>query len=56
MTVTGPPEGKGLVGVDVDMGDMPDAAMTLAVAALFAEGERQPTSFGAHQWHGINVG
>eukprot|EP00958_Prasinococcus_capsulatus_P028207 scaffold6422_cov350-Prasinococcus_capsulatus_cf.AAC.4 len=38
VTVTGPEGGKGLVGVDVDMGDMPDAAMTLAVAALFAEG------------------
>jgi len=30
--------GQGLVGVDVDCGDIPDAAMTLAVVALFAEG------------------
>ena len=27
-----------LRGIDVDMNEMPDAAMTLAVAALFAEG------------------
>lgn len=37
-TVSGPPGGE-LCGVDVDMGDMPDAAMTLAVVALFAKGE-----------------
>ena len=30
--------GKSLKGVDLDMNRMPDAAMTLAVAALFAEG------------------
>lgn len=30
---------KKLQGVDVDCGDIPDAAMTLAVAALFAEGK-----------------
>ena len=34
ITVTG----RGLQGVDVDMNQMPDAAMTLAVAALFAKG------------------
>ncbi len=28
-----------LRGVDVDCSDIPDAAMTLAVVALFAEGE-----------------
>ena len=33
--------GKSLKGVDLDLNRMPDAAMTLAVAALFAEG---PTS------------
>ena len=38
VTVTGPPRG-GLRGVDEDCGDIPDAAMTLAVAALFAEGK-----------------
>lgn len=30
--------GTKLRGVDVDCGDIPDAAMTLAVVALFAEG------------------
>ncbi len=30
--------GKTLHGIDVDMNDMPDAAMTLAVVALFADG------------------
>jgi len=30
--------GKPLQGVDADLADIPDAAMTLAVAALFAEG------------------
>ncbi len=30
-----------LRGVDVDCADIPDAAMTLAVIALFAEGERE---------------
>jgi len=30
--------GKSLNGIDVDMNQMPDAAMTLAVAALFASG------------------
>ena len=33
--VTGPPKGE-LKGIDVNMNAMPDAAMTLAVAALFA--------------------
>jgi 3-phosphoshikimate 1-carboxyvinyltransferase len=37
VTVTGPPRGQ-LRGVDADCVDIPDAAMTLAVAALFAEG------------------
>jgi len=36
--VTGPPKGE-LKGIDVNMNAMPDAAMTLAVAALFAEGQ-----------------
>ena len=31
-------KGQRLRGIDVDMNAMPDAAMTLAVAALFAEG------------------
>ena len=35
--VTGPPRGE-LKGVDADCVDIPDAAMTLAVAALFARG------------------
>mmetsp|Transcript_12772 Transcript_12772/g.34340 ORF Transcript_12772/g.34340 Transcript_12772/m.34340 type:complete len:503 (-) Transcript_12772:2181-3689(-) len=38
MTVWREPDVK-LRGVDVDCGDIPDAAMTLAVVALFAEGE-----------------
>eukprot|EP00978_Attheya_sp_CCMP212_P041446 scaffold237949_cov54-Attheya_sp.AAC.1 len=37
ITVTRDPNTK-LKGVDVDCGEIPDAAMTLAVAALFAEG------------------
>jgi 3-phosphoshikimate 1-carboxyvinyltransferase len=39
VTVTGPGAfGRKLQGIDVNMNAMPDAAMTLAVAALFAEG------------------
>lgn len=39
VTVTGPgARGERLRGVDVNMNAMPDAAMTLAVAALFADG------------------
>jgi len=30
--------GQSLTGIDIDMNDMPDAAMTLAVVGLFAEG------------------
>jgi len=37
VTLTGPSDGK-LKGVDVDMNSMPDAAMSLAVVALFADG------------------
>lgn len=37
ITVTREPD-TSLKGVDVDCGKIPDAAMTLAVAALFAEG------------------
>eukprot|EP00898_Chlorokybus_atmophyticus_P002917 jgi/Chlat1/3626/Chrsp237S00798 len=37
VTVTGPSAGS-LRGIDVDMNAMPDAAMTLAVAALYATG------------------
>ena len=37
ITITGPGKGK-LKGIDVDCNDIPDAAMTLAVVALFAEG------------------
>ncbi len=36
--VTGPPQAGGLHGIEADLKDMPDAAMTLAVAALFARG------------------
>ena len=39
VTVTGPgAHGGRLKGIDVDLNAMPDAAMTLAVAALFADG------------------
>jgi 3-phosphoshikimate 1-carboxyvinyltransferase len=43
VTVTGPPKGTkneppALKGIDVDCGKIPDAAMTLAVVALFANG------------------
>jgi 3-phosphoshikimate 1-carboxyvinyltransferase len=38
LSVTGPPEGRRLRGVDVDLNDMPDTAQTLAVVALFADG------------------
>lgn len=38
ITITGPTaSGKPLKGIDHDCNDIPDAAMTLAVAALFAE-------------------
>ncbi len=38
ITITGPPRGE-LRGIDHDCNDIPDAAMTLAVAAMFAEGQ-----------------
>lgn len=39
ITITGPTASGGkLKGIDVDCNDIPDAAMTLAVVALFAEG------------------
>ncbi|HRX84788.1 MAG TPA: 3-phosphoshikimate 1-carboxyvinyltransferase [Phycisphaerae bacterium] len=38
LTVRGPSGGERLAAVDVDLGDMPDVAQTLAVAALFADG------------------
>lgn len=37
ITIIGPE--SGLNGIDVDMSNMPDAAMTLAVVAMFAKGE-----------------
>ena len=40
--------GSSLNGIDVDMNMMPDAAMTLAVAALFASG--QTTIRNIHNW------
>ncbi len=38
-TVTGPNDRHPLRAINIDMNDMPDAAMTLAVVALFAEGK-----------------
>jgi len=38
LTVHGPESGRKLTGIDVDLGDMPDTAQTLAVCALFADG------------------
>ena len=38
LTLTAGPEPGQLKGVDHDCNDIPDAAMTLAVAALFADG------------------
>lgn len=39
ITITGPTaSGARLTGIDVDCNDIPDAAMTLAVVALFADG------------------
>ena len=38
VVVSGPERKTGLRGIDADCVDIPDAAMTLAVAALFAEG------------------
>ncbi|MCH7813278.1 MAG: 3-phosphoshikimate 1-carboxyvinyltransferase [Planctomycetes bacterium] len=38
LTVHGPSSDRRLVGIDVDLNDMPDMAQTLAVVALFAEG------------------
>ena len=37
LTVFGPPPGTKLRGLDIDLNDMPDTAMTLAVLALFAD-------------------
>lgn len=37
ITLQGPPNGK-LKAIDEDCNDIPDAAMTLAVTALFADG------------------
>ncbi|MDO8632256.1 MAG: 3-phosphoshikimate 1-carboxyvinyltransferase, partial [Phycisphaerales bacterium] len=37
LTVFGPPPGTKLRGIDIDLHDMPDTAMTLAVLALFAD-------------------
>jgi len=39
VTIIGPPEGTKLRGIDVDLGPMPDMAQTLAVVALFAQGD-----------------
>ncbi|MBI1826815.1 MAG: 3-phosphoshikimate 1-carboxyvinyltransferase [Planctomycetes bacterium] len=36
-TVTGPPDGARLRGIDIDLNDMPDTVQTLAVVALFAD-------------------
>jgi 3-phosphoshikimate 1-carboxyvinyltransferase len=38
LCIEGPPDGRRLRGVDVDLNAMPDMAQTLAVVALFAEG------------------
>lgn len=47
ITITGPPRGS-LHAVDHNCNDIPDAAMTLAVAALFADG---PTAIrGVYNW------
>ena len=37
LTVIGPPPGTRLRGLDIDLNDMPDTVMTLAVLALFAD-------------------
>jgi len=39
ITAKGPGNSKKLKALDLDMNDMPDAAMTLAVISLFADGE-----------------
>jgi 3-phosphoshikimate 1-carboxyvinyltransferase len=41
------PEGRRLNGVDVDCNDIPDAAMTLAVVALFADGPTRLRNIGS---------
>ena len=38
LTVRGPENGKRLRGIEVDLNDMPDTAMTLAAIALYADG------------------
>lgn len=38
LTIEGPRPGERLLGVDVNLADMPDTAQTLAVIALFADG------------------
>ena len=44
--VQGPPGGRGLRGVEVDMADLSDVAQTLAVVAPFAEGPTRITGIG----------
>src|SRR5690606_24140819 len=38
ITVAAPKRGERLVGVDLDLNHMPDAAMTLATIAVYADG------------------
>ena len=38
LEVEGPPAGSRLIGIEIDLNDMPDTVQTLAVAALFAAG------------------
>ncbi len=46
LVVKGPPANEALVGVDVDLSDMPDTAQTLAVLALFARGRTRIRNVG----------
>lgn len=46
LSVHGPAGGSRLTGIDIDLGDMPDMAQTLAVVALFAEGRTRIRNVG----------
>lgn len=46
ITVMSPPEGQRLRGIDVDLNHMPDMAQTLAVVALFAQGDTTMRNIG----------
>ena len=46
ITVMSPPDGQTLRGIDVDLNPMPDMAQTLAIVALFAQGDTTMRNIG----------